>query len=251
MPKDISGDHVSSEDFVRPNDDGSGVNDRGRPERISASFDPADAAATTTEMSHYWAVFLFRGLLVTGFGLYFLIQPASSIEVLVKVFGSLFILEGAMNGFKCLYILCLTPTFDMMGVYFVYFAVNMAIGIFIIAHPDTTKSFFLGALAAYFLFVGILQCLFACILRSSSDMPTGTEVFLAFTGILYMILGIVVATHIDSTSNLLMRIVGVLLTLSGIQLLLMGFQLRSRAIAEKEEGNNEIDASRTELSSLV
>ena len=82
-------------------------------------------------------------------------------------------------------------------------------------------------------------------------MPTGTEVFLAFTGILYMILGIVVATHIDSTSNLLMRIVGVLLTLSGIQLLLMGFQLRSRAIAEKEEGNNEIDASRTELSSLV
>jgi uncharacterized membrane protein HdeD (DUF308 family) len=237
MPKDIANDHVSSEEFPENNhgDDGGST----------------QHLISTREMSNYWAAFFFRGLLVTGFGLYFIIKPASSIEVLVKVFGSLFILEGAVNAFKALYVICYTPTFDMLGMYLFYFAVNVGIGIFIIAHPDTTTAFFLGVLAAYFLIVGILQCLFATVLRSSSDMSAGTEFFLALTGGLYMLLGIVVFTNIDSTSNLLMRIVGVLLTLSGIQLLMMGTNLRNASLEEDADNDPAADPTRTELSSLV
>jgi uncharacterized membrane protein HdeD (DUF308 family) len=104
---------------------------------------------------------------VTGFGLFFLFNPSTTVDVLTKVFGSLLILEGAANLVKVFVVCCCTASLSMLGVYFLMFACNTAVGILIFVYPDETASLLLIFIGAWFVAIGVLQILLAIVFRAA------------------------------------------------------------------------------------
>jgi uncharacterized membrane protein HdeD (DUF308 family) len=176
-------------------------------------------------MAPYWYVYVLRGLVVTAFGLFFLFSPAQSMDVVAKVFGSLLIIEGGVNLIKVFIVCCCTDSRSMLFVYFVTFVTNTALGMAVISHPHETVDLLMIFAAVWFVCIGVLQLLLACVFRAA-EVRGGADFAIGFTGLVYLILGIVFLANLTEGIRFTVRIIGVVVTIFGIQLLYLGMRLK-------------------------
>jgi uncharacterized membrane protein HdeD (DUF308 family) len=174
----------------------------------------------------YWHIFLIRGLVVTGFGLFFLFNPSTTVDVLIKVFGSLLILEGAANLVKVFVVCCCTASLSMLGVYFLMFICNTAAGILIIAYPDETASLLLIIIGAWFVAIGVLQIFLAIVFRAA-QVSGGSAYIIGLVGILYLALGCVLLSKPGEGVLTVVKTIGAVVTIFGLQLMYLAFRLKN------------------------
>lgn len=174
--------------------------------------------------------------MVLAFGLFFVIHPSASLDVLAKVFGSLFVIEGAANLIKVFIVCCYTDSQAMLGVYFLSFACNTTIGILIFLHPSETANLLLIFIASWFIAIGSLQLCLGCVFQASN--ATGAAVFIGGVGLLYVILGILLLTNMDEGVTTIVRLIGVVVTLFGIQLACVGCKLKTMVPEPEPEYNS-------------
>lgn len=177
------------------------------------------------KLAPYWGVYFFRGLLVTSFGLFFLLSPDQTVSVLANVFGAFLIIEGAIYFFQALVVVFRTETNSMLCVYISGFLASSAVGIAIITYPRETANILLICAAVWFLLIGVLQLLVAWIFRAA-EVRSGSDLAIGGVGLLYVILGCIFLANLDGSVILLIRILGVVTTLFGCQLLYLGLRLR-------------------------
>jgi uncharacterized membrane protein HdeD (DUF308 family) len=178
-----------------------------------------------SNLAAYWQLFVLRGLVVTAFGLFFLVHPGSTIDVLAKVFGSLFIIEGAANLIKVFVVCCCTDSQSMLCVYFLSFVCNTAVGILVIVHPDETANVLLIFIAAWFVAIGFLQIIMACLFQVGNI--SGPACLIGSVGMLYFILGIFLLTNLDEGVRTIVRIIGAVVSIFGLQLVYLGMKLKT------------------------
>lgn len=172
-----------------------------------------------------WGLYLFRGLLMTPFGLYFLLSPNQTVDVLANVFGALLVIEGAIYFFQALIVCFRTDTKSMLCVYIAGFLASTSVGIAIISYPHETANILLICAAIWFLLIGVLQILAAWIFRTA-EVRGGSDIAIGGVGLLYVILGCIFLSNLDGSVRLLIRILGIATTLFGFQLLYLGIRLR-------------------------
>ena len=202
-------------------DDGAG--------NISAAVLESSESATSgvvDQVANDWYMFLFRGIIVTGFGLFFVCYPGDSITVIANVFGSLFIIEGLLAFIRLVVSCCFLTIYREMGChYLVLFILQFTIGVLIIQNPAETAQFILKVIAAWFIIIGILQLCFACLLVGY-DSRFG----LGFLGALYIVFGSLLISNLEESSELVIKIIGAVLIVFGIQLLIMAKKFRDMSV---------------------
>jgi uncharacterized membrane protein HdeD (DUF308 family) len=190
----------------------------------------------------YWHLFLLRGLVVTGFGLFFLFYPSTTVDVLTKVFGSLLIVEGAANLVKLFVVCCCTASLSMLGVYFLMFACNTAAGVLIFVYPDETSSLLITILAAWFVAIGVLQIFLATVFRAA-QVRGGSECIIGVVGILYLALGGVLLSNKEEGVRTVVKTIGIVVTIFGVQLLYLALRLKNFKLEDHPDVISEYDAS--------
>ena len=178
-----------------------------------------------SNLASYWQLFLLRGIVVTAFGLFFLFHPRNTVDVLAKVFGSLLIIEGAANLVKIFIVCCCTDSLSMLCVYFLSFAANTTVGILIFTHPNETASLLLIFISIWFILIGILNMLFAGVLGSAQ--VHGPDVLIGCVGLVYFIFGAIIFSHANEGVAWIVRLIGAVVTLFGIQLFYLGVRLKA------------------------
>lgn len=198
------------------------------------------------DLAPHWAVYLFRGLLVTGFGLFFFCSPDQSVDSLATVFGVMLVMEGSVYLVKACY-LGSSPTVlinleedpanpsqqppqqphqqSVRSIYLGGFLASTVLGIAIVSYPHETVSILLICAASWFLLIGVLQLLTACIFNAA-EVRGGSDWIIAIVGFLYVIAGVAFLAHLDGSLRVLVQISGAAITLFGFQLLYLSLRLR-------------------------
>jgi uncharacterized membrane protein HdeD (DUF308 family) len=176
-------------------------------------------------LAPYWRVYLIRGIFMTPFGLYFLFNPDQSLEVLANVFGAFLLIEGGIYLVQALVVCFRTESNSMLCTYIAGFLASVSIGIAIISYPHETANILLICAAVWFILIGIIQLLVAWIFRAA-EVRGGSDLMIGGVGLLYVILGCIFFANLDGSVRYLIRILGVVVTLFGLQLLYLGFRLR-------------------------
>lgn len=198
-------------------------------------------------LSPYWFVYGFRGLVTTAFGLFFFLSPRQPITTLADVFGCLLVIEGGIYLLQAIMVYCRTGEnrqSSTLGVYLGGFAFSTVVGIAIISHPNGTATILLISAAIWFLAIGILQLFLACLFRAA-EVRGGSDLIIGFAGVLYVTLGGVFLANLKGSLHLLMDILGVVVTLFGLQLLYLALRLRRIRLAPSKPSAVDLYASAT------
>lgn len=176
-------------------------------------------------LAPYWSVYVFRGILMTPFGLFFLFNPDQSLEVLANVLGALLLIEGGIYLIQALMVGFRTQSDSMLCTYIAGFIASLSIGLAIISYPHETADILLICAAIWFILIGIIQLLVAWIFRAA-EVRGGSDLMIGVVGLLYLILGFLFLANLNGSVRFLIRILGVVVTLFGLQLVYLGLRLR-------------------------
>jgi uncharacterized membrane protein HdeD (DUF308 family) len=176
-------------------------------------------------LAPYWSVYLFRGILITPFGLFFLLSPEQSLDITANVFGALLLIEGGIYLVQALVVRFRTQSDSMLCTYIAGSLASFSIGIAIISYPHETANILLICAAVWFILIGIIQLLVAWIFRAA-EVRGGSDLMIGGVGLLYVILGGIFLANLNGSVRFLIRILGVVVTLFGLQLVYLGFRLR-------------------------
>ena len=176
-------------------------------------------------LAGFWPVFVLRGLVVTLFGLVFLFHPNATADLLAKLFGSLLIIEGAVNLVKTIMVCCVTDSFNMLCVYFLSFVANTTLGILVFVYPHETAGLLVLFIGVWFLAIGILQVFLSCFFITAQQRGLGGS--LGIVGFAYVVIGSILLGDQEEGVETIGLILGAVITLFGLQLLCIGFGLKS------------------------
>mmetsp|Transcript_26476 Transcript_26476/g.64510 ORF Transcript_26476/g.64510 Transcript_26476/m.64510 type:complete len:247 (+) Transcript_26476:191-931(+) len=176
-------------------------------------------------LSAYWMLYLLRGVIVTSFGIFFLADPTTSMGVLTTVFGTLFILEGVLNLLKTCIVCFGTDSQTAFCLYLMLFLGNTGLGVVILAYPNETLNLLIWFVALAFLIVGAIHIVLGGVFAIGH---IGWEVSftISFLGLLYTILAGLLMSNLNESVDFVIRLIGGVITLFGIQLLYLAKRLK-------------------------
>ncbi|KAG7341865.1 protein of unknown function DUF308 containing protein [Nitzschia inconspicua] len=189
--------------------------------------DEIEIAEVARALAPYWSAFIVRGVILVGFGIFFLFFPATSWDTVSFVFGALSLTDATFNLIKAFVVTCCMEVENKCQVLllFVLSAVCSAvIGFIAIFNPAATAEALLLLLALWFVLVGISQFWLACLMASEADSQNSC--CLGFMGILYAVTGVTLIMDLGGNVGFFILFVGLCLIIFGIQMIYFGMNLK-------------------------
>jgi len=171
-------------------------------------------------LSRHWWVLALRGLLAVIFGILALIWPATTVRVLVILFGIYAIVDGL---FSLLSALANRRRQGAWWLLLIEALAGIAAGILALIWPQVTAFVLLYLIAAWAILTGVLQLIVAFRLRRQVE----GEWFLVLAGAVSIILGLLLAFQPGSGLIAVVWFIGAYAIVFGILLIVLGFRLRA------------------------
>ncbi|CAJ1939197.1 unnamed protein product [Cylindrotheca closterium] len=197
---------------------------------------PSPMEDVARNLAAYWMLYLIRGIVVTAFGIFFLADPSTSMGVLTTVFGTLFVLEGMGNLFKTCVVCFGTDSQTAFCLYSMLFLGNTILGIVILVYPNETLNMLIWFVALAFLIVGAIQIIVGVIF-CIGNVGWEASLGISFLGLLYTILAGLLMSNLNESKDFVIRLIGGVITLFGIQLLYLAKRLKEMNETLEEEAN--------------
>jgi len=201
-------------------------------------------------LSAYWVLYLLRGVIVTAFGIFFLADPTTSTGVLTTVFGTLFLLEGCGNLFKSCIVCCGTDSQTALCLYLMLFLGNAGIGTIILVYPDETLNLLIWFVALAFLIVGAIHIVLGFVF-AIGNVGLGASTLISLLGLLYTILAGLLMSHLNESFDFVIRLIGAVVTLFGIQLLYLSKRLKEMNDTLEKERNDTLKMKANQPTSTI
>ncbi len=169
--------------------------------------------------TRFWWLFVFRGIIAVLFGLAAILLPGITLDILVLLIGAFFFVDGIMS---------IVTSFGSRRVEQRWWLsllegiAGVLIGVITFFMPGITLVAVILMIAAWALITGVFEILAAVRLRK---VITG-EWFLALSGIISIIFGVVLLVTPGVGAVALVWILGMYALFFGILLLFLGFKLK-------------------------
>ncbi len=167
-----------------------------------------------------WSVFLFNGVIAILFGLLMLIESQEGIIRLMRYFGILMIIVGALMA------LIAYTNNKRRKPYLALMAsalVTIGAGAIIAFLPEKSLKIFLVLVGAWAVLAGLYQIIIAVRMKGRVSQH---QLF-TVNGVVTLVFGILLLINPMATAILVMRIIGILALVSGVLLLYLGVKIRT------------------------
>jgi uncharacterized membrane protein HdeD (DUF308 family) len=175
-----------------------------------------------------WWVFIVRGLIAILFGILALVWPELTLIVLVWSFGAFVLVDGLFSVYSGL---TRHKEVDRWWVILIEGIFGIAFGVLAFIWPSITGLVLLALIVAWALVTGIFEIIAAVKLRKTIE----NEWFLAFSGVLSILLGVAMLLWPGAGAVALAWLIGVYAVIFGITLIALGFRLRKFKLDTGEE----------------
>mmetsp|Transcript_26400 Transcript_26400/g.46563 ORF Transcript_26400/g.46563 Transcript_26400/m.46563 type:complete len:218 (+) Transcript_26400:57-710(+) len=195
------------------------------PDQVSEEIVAADLAE---KIAPYWHAFVLRGLVLIGFGLFFVFYPAATWSAFSIAFGCLSLCDAGFNFGKACIVGCCTDMRNKCQLILMFLLSSLCgtcIGLIAICYPAATAEALLIFLALWLIFIGIAQFWFA-VLVGYGDDQVGSACCIGFIGILYCVTGITFLLDLEGHVGFFILFVGLCLVIFGIQMVFFGVNLK-------------------------
>jgi len=173
-------------------------------------------------ISRYWWVYLLRGAIAVLFGIVAILWPDVTVTALVILFGAYVLVDGVLEIFHGA-----TSRHDRWWADILIGLAGILVGIWAMLFPDLTAIGLMYFIAAWWLFTGAMQVVFAIRLRE----VLRNEWMLILSGLLSVILGIVFLLFPGEGAISLVWVIGLFAILFGAMLIALAFRLRGMGSA--------------------
>jgi uncharacterized membrane protein HdeD (DUF308 family) len=191
------------------------------------SQDDIETAKVGQLLGPYWSAFIVRGIVLIGFGIFFIFFPAASWITTSIVFGSLSLADAAFNIIKACVVTCCIQTDNKCSILIMFLmsaACSSVIGFIAILDPAATAEALLLLLALWFIFIGIAQFWMACLM--ASDAESQNSFCLGFIAVVYVVAGVTFIMDLEGNVGFFILLVGLSLVLFGTQMIYFGLSLK-------------------------
>jgi uncharacterized membrane protein HdeD (DUF308 family) len=191
---------------------------------IQEDIDTIDLAQV---LGPYWSGFIVRGIVLIGFGIFFLFFPAESWITFSIIFGSLSLADATFNIVKaCVVAFCMEVEnrCKILIMFLLSATCSAGIGLIAILNPAATAEALLLLLSLWFIFIGIAQFWMACLVASETESQNSC--CLGFIAILYVVTGVTFIMDLQGNVGFFILFVGLCLVLFGIQTIFFGMSLK-------------------------
>ncbi|KAG7341864.1 protein of unknown function DUF308 containing protein [Nitzschia inconspicua] len=178
-------------------------------------------------LSSYWHAFFVRGVILLGFGLFFLFFPATSWSTVSFVFGALSLTDATFNVIKAFVVARYTEVenkYKVMLMFVLGAVFSAVIGFVAIFDPAATAAALLLVQALWLVFVGIAKFWLAWLLAGEVDSQNSR--CSGFVGLLYVVTGVTLMCDLGGNVGFFIRFVGLCVLIFGVQMIFVGRNLK-------------------------
>jgi uncharacterized membrane protein HdeD (DUF308 family) len=171
-------------------------------------------------MTRYWWTYALRGLVAIAFGIAAMLWPDLTINALVILFGAYVVADGLLELFNG------ASGRGVHGRWWVDILIGLAglvAGAWAMLFPDLTAIGLMYFIAAWWLFTGVMQIVFAIRVRQL----IANEWLMILSGLASVILGVLFLLYPGEGAISLIWVVGVFAIFLGVLLVMLAFRLRS------------------------
>lgn len=173
-------------------------------------------------MSKYWWAMILRGILAILFAILALFWTGFTLELLVLVFGAFVLVEGIVSIFGSV---GAAEAHKEWWAYLLRGILGIVVGLLILFWSGITAAVFVYLIAIWAVLMGIIE------LWMSSKFIEGIPGKWAVTtvGILSILVGIIIMIFPYSSLIIITWLIGIFALISGISLIVFGFQIKNPA----------------------
>lgn len=153
--------------------------------------------------------------------------PATSWATLSFIFGALAIADAIFNLAWACIVGCSAAFYSkcqVMSMFLLSGLVSSGIGYTSIAHPSVTAEALLFAFALWFIYIGVAQFWFACLMASENE--SGNSCCIGIIAMLFLVTGVTIMIDLRGNVDFFILFVGLTLNLFGIQMVFLGFSIK-------------------------
>jgi hypothetical protein len=168
---------------------------------------------------HKWINLILNGTIALALGLLFIFLPQNMVEILIKVTGALLGIAGVV---MLLMTYFHSKTQGAVNIFYLIQGIlNIIIGISMVAQPQLMLQFIFFGIGIWTLAVGLFQIIYAIQIRK----VVNSAIYLLGNGIAFVIVGIVLIVDYRIVTDILLMILGSVLSLLGLILIYFGFKV--------------------------
>jgi uncharacterized membrane protein HdeD (DUF308 family) len=190
-------------------------------------YDQRDVVELGRNLAPYYYAFIIRGIVLIGFGICFLFFPVASWVSFSFIFGSLALADAVFNISKACILGCsagVENKYQVMTMFLLSALCTAGIGIVAIIYPAATAEAFLLILALWLIYIGMAQLWLACLMASESE--SSNSCCLGLVAMIYLVTGFTILLDLQGNIGFFILFVGFSLVMFGMQMILMGINLR-------------------------
>ena len=182
-------------------------------------MDPNDRMTTDSvalEMAGAWTTLLFVGILTSVIGVVVLAWPEQTLTVLSILFGIQLLVFGLFRLISAFSSTAISPGLvGFIGI------LGMLAGVVVLRHPFQTVAVLAAILGAIWIVTGSID-----VISAIADSRLDHRWFLAFSGLLAILAGIIVVSWPAPSVTVIAWVAGLFLVIQGIVIAAMAFRLK-------------------------
>lgn len=167
-----------------------------------------------------WWLIILRGIVTLLFGLILIASPVKTVTVVTALIGLLMLIEGILGSLMSFFTIGKTDKWWLLLLQGVF---SILIGLAVFNYPGITVAVLFFLFSMWLIVIGIVMIVIAIIVRKETEI----EWFLAGTGIVSLIIGILLINNPSSSFSIIAMLAGIYALISGTMITAFGFKLRS------------------------
>lgn len=170
-------------------------------------------------LSRYWWILLIRGIAAILFGIFALINPAMTLEVLVAVLGAYLLVDGIFTVIAAVQRRASNPSWGLMVLEGV---ISILAGIGTFLYPGLTTLLLLNLVAFWAIFRGVFEIIAAVRLRKEIQ----GEFWLGLGGLASIVFGVLLLVFPGGGILTLLWLLGVFTIAFGVFMVMLSLRVR-------------------------
>lgn len=190
-------------------------------------YDDNEAPGLGRDLAPYYYAFVIRGLVLIGFGICFIFFPVTSWATLSFIFGAMALADAFFNLSGACIVGCSSGIYrkcQVMSMFLLSGVCSGGIGYVSIAYPSVTAEALLFMLALWFIYIGVAQFWFACLMANENE--SGNSCCIGLIAMIFLVTGVTIMMDLQGNVDFFILFVGLTLNLFGIQLIFLGFNIK-------------------------
>lgn len=179
----------------------------------------AQPQSNLPSLTAYWWALLFRGIAAVLFGLAAIFWPGLTLFTLIVFFGAYTVVDGIFA-----IVTAIKGSGSRRWLLLAEGVLGVLVGLIALFSPGMTALFFLYVIAAWAILTGVLKVVMSVWLRREID----NEWTMALSGVLWVLLGVVLAVLPGVGLLSLTWLIGVFALGAGVAFLVLAFKVRGQ-----------------------